>query len=278
MLTPTKNPCPTPDEQTRNNLLSAMRAPAERANAMFKHFRALQRVSPGPRHHHHDHGRRPRHHHTLARFLTRTLVRKAHCHAIDLAEFNDVIVVDSTIRNQSTGIARSRCELLGFGVAPAGGALVPGASVVGEGPGAGGGGDVVGVGGVDLDVVHRPGAPGRPDVGRTELSGLGESFFPRQNEGELMMRPAKIQWALGHRRVASGEFSQTLPECPSMWTSGFVCVGGGSTRGSAAGGGYGPGTRPASRAVSRRVRAGPRRVCGRPVRPGRSRRSGAGRL
>ena len=78
VLTPTKNPCPTPDEQTRNNLLSAMRAPAERANAMFKHFRALQRVSPGPRDHHHDHGRRPRHHHPLARFLTRILVRKAH--------------------------------------------------------------------------------------------------------------------------------------------------------------------------------------------------------
>ena len=34
VVTPTKNPCPTPDEQTRNNLLSAMRAPAERANAM----------------------------------------------------------------------------------------------------------------------------------------------------------------------------------------------------------------------------------------------------
>ena len=48
VMTPTKNPCPTPDEQTRNNLLSAMRAPAERANAMFKHSRALQRVSPGP--------------------------------------------------------------------------------------------------------------------------------------------------------------------------------------------------------------------------------------
>ena len=43
---PTKNPCPTPDEQTRNNLLSALRAPAEREGAMFKHFRALQRVSP----------------------------------------------------------------------------------------------------------------------------------------------------------------------------------------------------------------------------------------
>ena len=48
VLTPTKNPCPTPDEETRNNPLSAMRAPAERANAMFKHFRALQRVSLDP--------------------------------------------------------------------------------------------------------------------------------------------------------------------------------------------------------------------------------------
>ena len=48
VLTPTKNPCPTPDEQTRNNLLSAMRAPAEREGAMFKHFRALQRVSLDP--------------------------------------------------------------------------------------------------------------------------------------------------------------------------------------------------------------------------------------
>ena len=79
ILVPTKNPCPTPDEETRNNLLSALRAPAERANAMFKHFRALQRVSPGPRRHHRDHGRRPRHHHPLARFLTRILVRKAQC-------------------------------------------------------------------------------------------------------------------------------------------------------------------------------------------------------
>jgi len=45
---PTKNPCPTPDEQTRNNPLSALRSPAEREGAMFKHLRALQRVSPGP--------------------------------------------------------------------------------------------------------------------------------------------------------------------------------------------------------------------------------------
>ena len=48
VMTPTKNPCPTPDEEACNSLLSALRAPAERANAMFKHFRALQRVSPGP--------------------------------------------------------------------------------------------------------------------------------------------------------------------------------------------------------------------------------------
>ena len=78
VMTPTKNPCPTPDEEACNSLLSALRAPAEREGAMFKHFRALQRVSPGPRRHHHDHGRRPRHHHTLARILTRILVRKAH--------------------------------------------------------------------------------------------------------------------------------------------------------------------------------------------------------
>ena len=45
---PTKNPCPTPDEGTRNNLLSALLAPAKREGAMFKHFKALQRASPGP--------------------------------------------------------------------------------------------------------------------------------------------------------------------------------------------------------------------------------------
>ena len=48
VMTPTKNPRPTPDEQTHNNPLSAMRAPAEREGAMFKHSRALQRASPGP--------------------------------------------------------------------------------------------------------------------------------------------------------------------------------------------------------------------------------------
>ena len=49
VLTPAKNPAPTPDEETRNNLLSALRAPAERANAMFQ---ALQgpatSLPPGP--------------------------------------------------------------------------------------------------------------------------------------------------------------------------------------------------------------------------------------
>ena len=39
ILVPTKNPNPTPDEEACNSLLSALRAPAERANAMFKHFR-----------------------------------------------------------------------------------------------------------------------------------------------------------------------------------------------------------------------------------------------
>ena len=48
ILVPTKNPCPTPDEEACNSLLSALRAPAKREGAMFKHFRALQRVSPGP--------------------------------------------------------------------------------------------------------------------------------------------------------------------------------------------------------------------------------------
>jgi len=44
------------------------------------HVQALQGPAtslPRPRRHHRDHGRRPRHHHPLARFLTRTLVRKA---------------------------------------------------------------------------------------------------------------------------------------------------------------------------------------------------------
>ena len=46
--TPTKNPCPTPDEEACNSLPSALRAPAEREGAMLMPFRAPQRVSPGP--------------------------------------------------------------------------------------------------------------------------------------------------------------------------------------------------------------------------------------
>ena len=48
ILVPAGSPCPTPDEEACNSLLSALRAPAKREGAMFKHFRALQRVSPGP--------------------------------------------------------------------------------------------------------------------------------------------------------------------------------------------------------------------------------------
>ena len=44
ILVPTKNPCPTPDEQTRNNPLSAMRVPAERANGWCQGVVAPLRV------------------------------------------------------------------------------------------------------------------------------------------------------------------------------------------------------------------------------------------
>ena len=135
------------------------------------------------------------------------------CHAIDLAEFNDVIVVDSTIRNQSTGIARSRCELLDFGVAPAGGALVPGASVVGEGPGAGGGGDVVGVGGVDLDVVHRP-------AGRTRVTrAAGPSASRRTSPGRRSPAGTKpLPWA--YRGWATSHEQELIPLVPALRVQG----------------------------------------------------------
>ena len=76
----------------------------------------------------------------------------------------DVVVVDPPLAADEFGEARRRPGLTGFGVNPPAGRIVPGASVVDEGPGASGGGDVVGVGGIDLDVVHRPGAPGGPDA------------------------------------------------------------------------------------------------------------------
>ena len=63
----------------------------------------------------------------------------------------DVVVVDPPLAADEFGEARRRPGLTGFGVNPPAGRIVPGASVVDEGPGAGGG-DVVGVGGIDLDV------------------------------------------------------------------------------------------------------------------------------
>ena len=63
----------------------------------------------------------------------------------------DVVVVDPPLAVDEFGEARRRPGLTGFGVNPPAGRIVPGASVVDESPG-GGGGDVVGVGGIDLDV------------------------------------------------------------------------------------------------------------------------------
>ena len=63
----------------------------------------------------------------------------------------DVVVVDPPLAADEFGEARRRPGLTGFGVNPPAGRIVPGASVVDESPG-GGGGDVVGVGGIDLDV------------------------------------------------------------------------------------------------------------------------------
>ena len=46
---PAKNPHPDPDTRRRNELISSMRAPAERANALIKHFKALKHVTLDPR-------------------------------------------------------------------------------------------------------------------------------------------------------------------------------------------------------------------------------------
>ena len=46
---PAKNPHPDPDTRWRNELISSMRAPAERANALIKHFKALKHVTLDPR-------------------------------------------------------------------------------------------------------------------------------------------------------------------------------------------------------------------------------------
>lgn len=48
VLTPIKGTRPCPYDATYNLIQAALRAPAERANAMLKHFKALRRVSLDP--------------------------------------------------------------------------------------------------------------------------------------------------------------------------------------------------------------------------------------
>ncbi|MDO4242804.1 MAG: transposase family protein [Actinomyces sp.] len=48
VLTPVKGTRPCPDDATFNHLHTALRAPAARANAMLKHFKALRHVSLDP--------------------------------------------------------------------------------------------------------------------------------------------------------------------------------------------------------------------------------------
>jgi len=51
---------PDPDTRRRNELITSMRAPAERANALIKHLKALRHVTHS---HHHHHRRSPGHPH-----------------------------------------------------------------------------------------------------------------------------------------------------------------------------------------------------------------------
>ena len=48
VLTPVKGARPCPDDATYNRIQTALRAPAERANAMLKQFKALRHVSLDP--------------------------------------------------------------------------------------------------------------------------------------------------------------------------------------------------------------------------------------
>lgn len=48
VLTPVKGARPCPDDATYNHLHASLRSPAERANAMLKHFKALQHVTLDP--------------------------------------------------------------------------------------------------------------------------------------------------------------------------------------------------------------------------------------
>jgi len=45
---PANNPDPDPDTRWRNELITSMRVPAERANALIKHFKALRHVTLSP--------------------------------------------------------------------------------------------------------------------------------------------------------------------------------------------------------------------------------------
>ncbi|WP_371836555.1 transposase family protein [Actinomyces denticolens] len=62
VLTPVKGTSPCPDDATYNHLHASLRSPAERANTMLKHLKALQHVTPRPAHHHPHHRHSPRHH------------------------------------------------------------------------------------------------------------------------------------------------------------------------------------------------------------------------
>ncbi len=48
MLTPVKGASPCPDDATHNHIHTALRAPAQRANAMLKHLKALQHLTLDP--------------------------------------------------------------------------------------------------------------------------------------------------------------------------------------------------------------------------------------
>ena len=72
---PAKNPHPDPDTRSPDGacgLITSMRAPAERANALIKHYRGPQARHPRPQSHHR---RSPGHPHPPQR----PLVRKPHC-------------------------------------------------------------------------------------------------------------------------------------------------------------------------------------------------------
>ncbi len=60
-----------PDTLARNRLITQLRAPAERANTVLKHFRALLKVTLDPLANHPDRPLSPRDRHSHARNLVR---------------------------------------------------------------------------------------------------------------------------------------------------------------------------------------------------------------